>query len=146
MNLLALDPGGTTGYARFLQDEEGWYINEVGEVSKDDILQWIENTGPDIYVVENYRDRPNDFRGNRGRRWSEGETHRIIGAIDSRARRIGSPIVLQEPSIKPVGYGWAGMKYVKGKKGMHRQDAIAHGVYYLIKTLGVNIGCLKLAR
>ncbi len=151
MNFIAIDPGNTTGWARFRETDfnsvhKHWTIDEFGRVDKDDVWEWIEDTGPDLYVVENYRIRPAAIQGNYSHQWSSGETLRIIGAIDSRARRIGSPVVLQEPAIKPVGYGLAGIKYKAGKKGTHEFDAIAHGVYYLVKTLKVNPKCLSLAK
>lgn len=145
MNFLSIDPGGTTGFAHFLQEEdEQWRVKTFGEVAKADVYDWIEDTGPDLYVVENYRVRPQSISGY-SHQWSSGETLRIIGALESRARRIGSPLVLQEPAIKPVGYAHAGLKYVKDKKGMHVQDAIAHGVFYLVKQLKVNPKSLHLA-
>lgn len=41
----------------------------------------------------------------------------------------------QSRTIKPVGYGLAGMVYRKGTANMHHQDAFAHAVYYAVHDL-----------
>jgi len=63
------------------------------------------------------------------------EPVRVIGLIQGVAEMEDRKFVLQEPAIKPMGFGWAGLKYVPGKKGTHSQDAVAHAVYYAVKVL-----------
>ncbi len=97
----------------------------------DVILDWIEEQPEvDVWIVENYRVRPTTMRQGHANTWSESHESQIIGAVRSHARRTSAEFVTQEPSLKPVGYGMAGLKYVPHKKRAHIQDAVAHGVYW----------------
>ena len=93
-----------------------------------------ESTDVDLVVCEDYLIRPKDLTKNWGHEWNNGPALRMIGAIDFWAQNYSIEMVLQQPSIKPVGYGYIGAKYVKGKAKMHHIDAIAHGAYFLVKN------------
>ena len=126
MKLVAFDPGGTTGYAVFVDT----LIGEVGHKKwEEPVLDWINSLTADLFVVEDFL-----IQTDRLNRWNKGEALQVIGAIKARARAIGIQVVLQQPSIKPVAYAWSNAKYTKGKKGQHHMDALVHGNYYLIKN------------
>ncbi len=62
--------------------------------------------------------------------WSENLESQILGFCRYFCMDKGIEMILQGADTKPVGYGMAGLKYVKGKGGMHMNDAIAHGSYW----------------
>lgn len=131
---ISLDPGETTGWAIFDGLDEKPV--EVGETAASDFHSWITGFGHFSRIVcEDYKIRPEGFGGKRGTHdWSAGTTLRLIGAVEYIAWYFSSPLILQQPSIKPMGYRMIGRPYVKGKAGQHMWDAIAHGVYYLRKA------------
>lgn len=128
----AIDPGETVGWAVF----DGQHPIEFG-TSKypDEFHNWLQDHKTELFIVEDYKIRP---RVNHD--WNAGTTLRCIGAILYHAARSGVPVELQQPSIKPVGYGMMGKEYIKGKKGQHIMDALAHGVYYFRKKGYVEAG------
>lgn len=124
MRILGIDPGGTTGWA-ILEDDQPV---EIGTVKSPDFYKQMPEIlakNIDVCVTEDFIIRPEW-----GNRWKKTDTPKMIGAIRLICEEMNLRFVLQQPSIKPVGYGWAGMVYVKGKKGTHIQDAIAHARYF----------------
>ncbi len=137
--VLAVDPGNTTGWALFTDANGPAKMGEIPfekrylfieEMSLLDNLHW---------VVEDYKIRPGSMnKTGWAHEWSAAIPPKLIGAIEYAAflaRHRGHIFVLQQPSIKPVGYAKAGLPYVKGKKGTHTFDAVAHGMYYIHKEL-----------
>ena len=59
---------------------------------------------------------------------------RVIGKIELLCQLGEKELVKQQASLKPMAYGFAGMRYQKGKKGMHWQDAFSHAVYFAVKN------------
>ena len=112
---------------------------EFGEVSLADFDEWalnhIRTPRADVWVVEDYIIRPPQKGQNFGNHnWNRGETLRLIGKLEMVAIVGAVDFHLQQPSIKPLGYGQAGMEYKKGKPGMHIYDAIAHGTFWINKN------------
>jgi hypothetical protein len=62
----------------------------------------------------------------------KGLAMRLLGALELTAALCDYKFVLQQRDRKPAGYGFAGAKYVRGKKGQHIQDSIAHVTYYAV--------------
>lgn len=132
--VLGIDPGESTGLALISITEKRPTLVEA-LVSKDTSAieyNWLLKKADHI-VVEDFKLRPReatqgDFN------WSQMTTPKIIGSIQTLAKLLGKEVVLQQPSIKPMGYGYAMMKYTKGKKGTHYQDAAAHAMYYSVKN------------
>lgn len=124
MRILGVDPGDTTGWAIL---EKGEPV-EIGTLKKDEFYEMIPQIlakDIDVCVIEDYIVRPEW-----GNKWKKTDTPQKIGAIRLICTEMKLRCVVQQPSIKPVGYGWAGMTYVKGKKGTHVMDAIAHARYF----------------
>lgn len=134
MNILGIDPGRTTGLAVLLIDEnkkarlnKAWTSLDVTAVEYYDYIK-----AADIIIVEDFKVRPN--KAKKGSfDWSPMETPKIIGSIQTLAALIEKEVVLQQPTVKPMGYGFAHLKYIKGKPGTHIQDAAAHAMYYAVK-------------
>lgn len=132
----ALDPGGKTGAAVY----DGFTPLRMQEIvvsvnAWEALIEWLYEAfrqGIETLIVEGYRNRPPEMTGGHANMWSENLESQIVGYCRCYCTMTGINFVLQDPSIKPVGYGNAGLKYVKGKKGMHMQDALAHGAYWWI--------------
>lgn len=135
-HILAIDPGGTTGWAFVKLQDRKCTLLHFGK-TKDPMLKelhpFLEKA--DVFVVEDFHIRPDKAR-NGAFDWDRMETPKVIGAAEMLADLKDVPLVLQPPSIKPVGYGFAGMKYRKGARGKHTEDAIAHAAYYAVRRLG----------
>jgi hypothetical protein len=104
MKLLCLDPGKTTGVA---------------------VLEINDKKPHPIYLDETKDVTLTDIA----------ELFRAadIVAATTLSKLYGVDLVMQSPAIKPTGYGFANLKYVRGKQGVHIQDAVAHGMYYAVK-------------
>lgn len=141
MRVLAFDPGGKGEVGA-----NGWALLEDYEVLQIGSLKYgpelfkglRELPDADVWVVENYRVRPQNFSGKNkfAHRWSEVHTARSIGAIESEADKRGVRLDFQEPSIKPIGYKVANLTPPKSKKKEHMFDAIAHGSYWFHTNIG----------
>lgn len=135
INILGIDPGKTTGLAVLLINEEtkkatldkAWTSSDVTAIDYNDDLKLA-----DFIVVEDFKVRPNKAKGG-SFDWSPMETPKIIGSIQTLAALLGKKVVLQQPTIKPMGYGFAHILYQKGKPGTHIQDAAAHAMYYAVR-------------
>lgn len=134
MNILGIDPGKTTGLAVIIIDENKKARLDLAKVSSDVTAIEYNNLlqNADIIVVEDFKVRPNKAKGG-SFDWSPMETPKIIGSIETLAALLGKKVVLQQPTVKPMGYGFAHLEYVKGKPGTHIQDAAAHAMYYAVR-------------
>lgn len=141
MRIIGVDPGKTTGWVEFEDDK----LLLVGEQDLDDFIINLDISLADVFIVENYRVRPASMNKGWAHEWSSPEALQVIGAIKLRVYQQQAKLVLQEPSIKPVGYGFAGMPYDPKKKGksIHHKDALAHVAYYLVKSGKVKPGWLQ---
>jgi hypothetical protein len=135
MTYLAIDPGKTTGWARF--DSEG-KLTAFGKIKGEDkFLDWLEEeNGIEVAVIEQYRNRP----GTQINTWSTGPTQQHIGAIRRVCRKRGWTVHFQEPSpCLDIGLRFLGLRDTyKGRDWQkHVPDdvaALAHGTYFLRKA------------
>jgi hypothetical protein len=125
---LALDPGETTGWAKFAAD--GTPLS-YGQFKQHEQLQWLrENITPDLtlVIIEDYK----NHGWQQQKRWSRNQTSKNIGSIETVCQFVGVPFVLQPNNIKAIGYKYAGMDGPPSNHAIsHQFDAIAHGYYYL---------------
>lgn len=135
--ILGIDPGNTTGLALIEVRGGNKIFPIVWEESKDTTTDSYSDLilQADVIVLENWRTRPKKARQG-AFDWDPMVTSQIIGAIKLQAKREGKILAIQEPYDKPVGYGFSNQVYKPGKKGMHKQDALAHAVFYAVKKLG----------
>lgn len=133
MNVLGIDPGGSTGLALIRVEDKVAKLVHV-QKSKDPTLKDARKLfeEADVIVCEDWKTRP--AKAKQGAfNYSSMPTARMIGAIEVLSE--GKMFVLQQAAIKPVGYGFANLheKYKKVPKSEeHVLDAIAHAMYYLV--------------
>lgn len=134
--LLGIDPGKTTGWAQATlgDDREIKPINfgDSTDPTGLELLEMIKES--DHIIVESFLIDPRYARSG-AFDYDDMIAPQVIGAIKTLAAQVGKGIVMQPSSVKPVGYGFLGKKYKKGKKGMHRWDALAHIYYFAVKNL-----------
>ena len=134
MKILGLDPGKSTGYAMI--EVEGKKITPLPIVGTElnENVKIIANLmdDADVVVCEAFKLDPKKMHG---QKWNDMVASRVIGKIDLLCEMKEKKLIMQPASDKPVAYGFSGMKYVKGKQGMHHFDAFAHAVFYAVKRL-----------
>jgi hypothetical protein len=139
MKVLGIDPGKTTGWGLLDCSPVERKVVRVGEWKEaefeDELLKILREEPVDALVIEDFVFRPNFKEG----KWKTTEVSKLIGKASTCAKLFDCIYVEQPPAIKPVGYGMAKLKYVKGKRGTHMQDAVAHATYYYM-TKGIKLG------
>ena len=142
-SILAIDPGWHLGWVKVFFDSNTKMVTLQGAgtiIGMEKVLDWIQEAEADVFVVEDYKIRPpmRDPRNNRRyeHKWDSGDTMRLIGAIQLRARALNAEYVLQQPAVKPAGYGYVGKEYKKNRHDdlVHQDDATAHLAFYLVKN------------
>lgn len=125
---LALDPGETTGWAKFDANGE---ILSMGQYKQGDQTQWLtEHLTSELKAVicEEYR----IYNQQKQKRWSRNQTSKNEGAIQLLAEMRGVPFHLQPANVKAIGYKWAGLGQAPSNHAIsHQYDAVAHGTYWL---------------
>ncbi len=138
--VLALDPGETTGWALF---EQGLLI-DAGQTEKHkdivaaaaEIQTLLRATNPSTVVIEDYRVYAHKAKSHS---WEALHTPKLIGAIQALCAVRGAADILQMASSKQFVTNdklrtWN--MYYKGKP--HANDAIRHGCYYLLFNKELN--------
>lgn len=129
---LAIDPGDTTGWAKF--DEKG-NVTAFDEIKgHDNFLDWLEDNieGVHVIILERYRVRTAGHINS----FSTVPTLQLIGAIKRVARKNNISIMEQDPSPALVmGLRFLGLHVAyKGKHVPDKVSALAHGTYFLRKA------------
>jgi hypothetical protein len=129
-SLLCLDPGETTGWAIF----RNGVLTGAGQfrVTSPRVFdKIIDKLRPDALVVENYRIYP--WRSKQ-HQWSEVPTLRYIGMIQYVASARGIPVYFQMAQLAKVFATDRKLKEWNLYKidNRHANDAIRHGVYFLL--------------
>jgi predicted RNase H-like nuclease (RuvC/YqgF family) len=135
MKLIGVDPGKTTGWACISIEDKTISLGLFGE-TKDMTLVELQPQleEADVIVYEDWLTRPKHLQRD-AFDWDPMYAPRVIGSLKTLCRILGkTEVVVQQPSIKPVGYGFANLQYKAGKKGTHWQDALAHATYYVVKS------------
>lgn len=130
---LAIDPGDTTGWAKF--NDLGSVIS-FGQVKEAEFNQWLGEQCQlgtlKVIITEDYK--------NHGwmnqQKWSRNKTSKKIGGVEAVAALYGITVILQPNTVKSIGYMWGGIEPPSNHSISHQFDAYAHGVYYL-QTEGI---------
>ena len=135
MKLLGLDPGKTTGWA--LVSLEGRDLKPI-DFGHDKEPSMVDQTShikdADLVIIESFLVDPRYAKAG-AFNYDDMIAPQVIGSLKTLCKMLDTPYVLQPASVKPVGYGFLGKTYVKGKKNMHKWDALAHICYYAVRNL-----------
>jgi len=133
--ITGFDPGATTGYAIISVLNKKITPLDIGQSTDptlQDLIPHIERSS--IIILEGFWVNPQKARKGHFD-YDNMVAPRVIGALQYKAQELGKQVVIQPAAIKPVGFGFSGRDYVKGKKNQHQWDALAHAVYYAVKVL-----------
>lgn len=133
MKILAVDPGKNNGVALGEIIDSKITLRYAGVLQPDKYYEFLqkiirEELPVDEIVLEDWKTRPKEARAG-AFDFDTMLTARMIGATDFVGFLLGIPVILQQASIKPVGYGYSGQKYVKNAQNRHHLDAAAHLIY-----------------
>jgi hypothetical protein len=127
--LLALDPGGTVGWALFVdgKPERGGQVQ--GRNTR--LEQLIVKYQPDIVVAEKFSNYP---WKQESLAWSDNPTSKLIGVLEYICAKQHIKLIMQS-ALVAKGFctderlqSWN--YYFKGRK--HMNDAVRHAVYFLL--------------
>ncbi len=128
----SFDPGRVTGIAKGTLD--GRLLDTV-QLDHQPLCEYLLSIRhADVFIIEEFRIRPDKAQSFI---FSEMETIQVIGALKYKAYDLGAKVVMQSPTIKSIGYKWAGIQPPKNHSLSHSTDAYAHLSYYWTKTLGL---------
>lgn len=137
MDLFGIDPGEHVGFCHGVLEKGVFTFQNVMEMTPEELYLWMkENLNPEhpgTIICEDYIIDPRPkTKGGSGynHQWDKGVTLRQIGALEFLCRINGWALELQPNYRKPAGYGFLGLKYVRGKGGAHAIDATAHLMFY----------------
>ena len=124
--ILAVDPGKHTGWCRFIDG----IATELGTVhGEEEIWPWIGKQRPGLWVIEDYKIRDSQH-GGFDHQWQSVFPSQVIGAIKFFAYNLGTPVILQQPSIKNAAAPMCTGKPYKKQASKHHLDALLHGMYF----------------
>lgn len=127
--ILVVDPGDTTGYAIFFEDDGELHIK--GQADFDNFLEFLMGNSFDHIVVEDYRLRKGKQAQQTGSRF---QAVQVIGALKYVARQEGIKLELVDVQAKTLGSMYSGIKPPSDHKKSHEIDAYNIGIYWLVKN------------
>lgn len=87
-------------------------------------------------IIEDYKLYPHKLKQ---QVYSDMETSRVIGRVESWTEDNNIQLIKQGASIKPVGYAWIGKKPLpKSNPNGHALDAHVHFMYWAVKSHKIN--------
>ncbi len=136
--VLALDPGETTGWAKFSATPEQAVLEDYGQTKTwpivdgvSGISELLQQHTPTILVIESYRVYEWKVEDHS---WSSVPTLQLIGCIKTLSIQHNKPVYEQTAQIAKNFCTDERLKlwgmYPKGLR--HARDAIRHGIYYLL--------------
>lgn len=131
---LAIDPGKSNGVCGY---DAKYYWQFMFIVPAVDMIQFLQIFKKvKVCIVEGFQLYPNKAKD---QIYSDMETPRVIGRIETWAELNNVDLVKQQASIKPTGYAWIGEKPLpKSNPNNHAMDAHVHFMYWAVKTSRIN--------
>ena len=131
---LSSDPGKANGVCGY---DAKYYLVFMLTIQADDMVMFLEQFKKvKKFIVEDYLLYPNKAKD---QTYSDMETPRVIGRIESWAERHKVEVIKQGAHIKSTGYAWIGEKPLpKSNKKNHELDAHVHFMYWAVRTGKIN--------
>lgn len=126
---LGIDPGKKNGVCGY---DAKFYLTFMLTIMADDINMFLHQfTKLEKVIIEEYRVYPGKEKDHT---YSDVETLRVIGRVESWTEKNGIHLVKQPASIKPTGYAWIGKKPLpKSNPLNHSLDAHVHFMYWAVR-------------
>lgn len=125
---LSIDPGKSNGICGY---DAKCYTMFMLTIQADDMTMFLHQfDNVKVCVVEDFKLYPGKMKS---QIYSDMETSRVIGRIETWAETHEVELVKQLAAVKPNAYAWIGEKALpKSNKKNHVMDAHAHFMYYAI--------------
>jgi hypothetical protein len=126
---LGIDPGKANGVCGY---DAKYYLQFMLTVPADDMNMFVHQFNRvEKCIMEGYKLYPNKLKE---QVYSDLETPRVIGRVESWAEMHQVELIIQPASIKPTGYKWLGVKPLpKSNPRNHELDGHIHFMYWAIK-------------
>jgi hypothetical protein len=130
MGYLAIDPGGTNGWAFF---NNSGFCEEFGQGDRDELKEFFKEYFDqiDTVIIENFKLFKKKALQQSG---SDMVASRVIGAVEEWCKDGKKTLVKQDSSILSIAQLWSGRKMPKNHAQSHWVAAYNHGYYYLAKN------------
>ena len=127
---LGIDPGKANGVCGY---DAKYYPMFMLTVTADQMVMFLHQFECiKTCIIEGYRVFPNRAKDHI---YSDLETPRVIGRVESWAEVKKVQLVKQPSHIKPTGYKWIGEKPLsKSNKRNHALDAHVHFIYWCVTS------------
>lgn len=127
---LGIDPGKHNGVCGY---DAKFYLQFMKPVNSNDMVIFLEQFSMvDVCVIEDYKLYPNKAKV---QTYSDMETSRVIGRVESWSHHKGVKLVKQKALIKKTGYAWLGQKPLPKSDPMNDPlDAHVHFMYWAVLT------------
>jgi hypothetical protein len=125
------DPGKVTGMAKGTVEGKLLGMAQYTQTELFDFLNTM-NKDVDTFIIEEFRIRPDKAASFI---YSDMQTIQIIGALRYKAHQLGAPVFIQSPTLKSLGYKYAGITPPKNHDISHSSDAYSHLSYWWVKEL-----------
>lgn len=129
-DILAFDPGDTTGVAIFSDQGE---LKQMTQLKLQDLIDFLGGYEfpVSLVIVEDFRLFKRKAMQQVG---STMPAPQVIGAIKTFASMKGVEVVLQPANIKPLALKWSGIIMPGNHADSHQWDAYLHGYYWLVSN------------
>lgn len=132
---LAVDPGKSNGFCGYDDRHHLTFMFTIPSTNMIRVLQLF--TKVQIIIVENFTLFPHKRTE---ANYSDMETSRVIGRIESWAELNKVEIIKQGPNVKKTGYQWLGIPSPsKSNPANHELDAHCHFTYWAVKNGRINL-------
>lgn len=138
VKFLAIDPGTSNGVCLY---DARYYLVSMMTVHAEDLDEFIEQFEQlDTIICEDYKVYRHKANAHV---FSDLQTPRAIGGIESFCRRKKVKLVKQLASNKPTGYAFLGKKPLpKSDPKNHQMDAHVHFIFWAVKNNLIDIKTL----
>lgn len=127
---LSIDPGKANGVCGYNSNFSVMFMLTITAPNIVMFLHQFEKVKK--CIMEGYKVYPNKVKDHI---YSDLETPRVIGRVESWAEIKGIELIKQPASIKPTAYKWLGVKPLsKSNKNNHAMDGHVHFMYWAIKN------------
>jgi len=134
VNYLSIDPGKANGVCGYDAKHYLVFMLTIQAVDMNLFIHQFEQVK--TCIIEDFKLYPNKTRA---QHYSDMETSRVIGRVESWAELKKVELVKQGATVKATGYAWIGEKPLpKSNVRNHMMDAHVHFMYWAVRKGFIN--------